>query len=143
MSEQNLSQKIDCYCIMLRRASGAVTELYDKALLPVGINVKQYSTLSNLGELGCASTSELAERVELDRSTLVRNLKPLISGGLIRDEAAAGSRSHKFSLTDEGKKVVAEARPIWEETQERLCRAIGIRNIDSLMKNLIDLQNIK
>ena len=70
--------KSQCYCMNLRRAANAVTDYYDAVLKDLGVSVSQFSLLLNLARMETANTSELAERVKLDRSTLVRNLKPLL-----------------------------------------------------------------
>lgn len=66
-----------CLCINLRRAARGVSRYYDGALDGFGINVAQYSLLSNLARLDQPSISSLAEAMGLDRSTLGRNLRVL------------------------------------------------------------------
>ena len=79
------SLKSQCHCITMRRASNAITEYYDEALKEVGLTTSQYSLLKNLERMEVASTSEWAAYVHLDRSTLARNLNPLLEKELIVD----------------------------------------------------------
>ena len=67
----------NCYCINLRNASGIIAKIYDEHLAPYGITVRQYSMMKNLERLGEASVTELAEYIELERTSVVRMLRPL------------------------------------------------------------------
>ena len=57
-----------CYCINLRNAAAAVSDIYDSYLKPFGLTVRQYSLLTCLGQIGEASTTYLADYVSLDRT---------------------------------------------------------------------------
>ena len=79
--------KSQCYCITLNRAGNALMDFYDDVLSEAGITTKQYSLLIRLNRLGQANVVELAEYVNLERSTVTRNLKTLISNGWVYDRA--------------------------------------------------------
>lgn len=134
--------KSKCHCITMRRATNAITEFYDKALEKVGITTSQYSLLVNLGRLTEASTSDLAEYVNLERSTLVRNLKPLIEKGYIVDLAKDGARNHRYTLSEEGHKLLQKGMPIWEQAQAEIKAYLGEENIDLFMSLLHKLQEL-
>lgn len=141
MKYKNIN-KSKCHCITLRRATSAITDYYDKALLKTGISTSQFSLLINLSRLGEASTSELAEYVNLERSTLVRNLKPLTEKGFIADLARKGARNHKYTLSDEGQRIVQKCLPIWEQAQKDIEAYLGEENVDFFMKLLYRLQEL-
>ncbi|MBQ9091662.1 MAG: MarR family transcriptional regulator, partial [Anaerotignum sp.] len=101
MKYKNIN-KSQCHCITIRRATNAMTDYYDAALRELNLTTSQYSLLKNLYRLETASTSELAEHVNLDRSTLVRNLKPLLERELIVDLAQEKARNHKFMVSAKG-----------------------------------------
>ena len=83
-------RKSDCYCITLRRAAQAISDLYDAHMAVIGITVNQYSLLSKLGHYPNCSVSELAEYARLERTTVVRALKPLTAKGWIKDLSDEG-----------------------------------------------------
>ncbi len=66
-----------CICNNLRRAARLVTNYYDKLLEPAGLRVSQATVLVVLYLAGVQTINEMAEQLELDRTTLTRNLKPL------------------------------------------------------------------
>ena len=70
-----------CTCFKLRRLTRRVTAVYDRALAAAGIRVTQYSVLGHVRRLKGASISELADALDMDRTTLTRNLKPLLDSG--------------------------------------------------------------
>ena len=79
--------KSKCYCITLCRAANAITAYYDEGLQSTGMTTKQFSLLLHLSRLEEASTGELADYVNLERSTVTRNLKILVEQGWVYDQA--------------------------------------------------------
>ena len=114
-----------CYCVNLRRAANAVSGLYNDFLAPVGLSVNQFSLLKNMGRLGRASVSDLAAFVGLERTTLVRTLKPLIERALIADLSEQGQRSKALELTEQGRMAVEHGAPLWQKAQDEVERRIG------------------
>ena len=131
-----------CYCIPLRRASGHITDFYDRILQPSGITIPQYSILSHLANLEVASTSALAQDMNLDRSTLVRNMKLLIDRGLVTDLAASGTRDHKFTLSKDGLDTLDAAEKLWVDAQEKIEDFLGAENAETLLTLLSKLNTI-
>ena len=86
-----------------------------------GVKLTQYSLLTQLSEVPQALTA-LADRMELDRTTLTRNLQPLIDQGAIGEAAGKDARQRLFFLTKEGVKLRAEARKQWRLAQVALER---------------------
>src|SRR5919197_3967964 len=73
----------ECACRRLRGAARTVTRLYDEALRPTGLRTTQF-TLMVAAELhGEAQISQLADTLNLERTTLTRELKVLEDRGLI------------------------------------------------------------
>ena len=128
-----------CHCIQLRRAASRVTERYDMALAPAGLTVGQYSLLAHLERLEPVSVSRLAEELELERTTLVRTLKPVLARQLVADAAEPGRRSRALTLTGEGRTLLEQARPHWRAAQEDVERRMGeggIAALEALLERL-------
>lgn len=134
--------KTRCHCIALRRASGAVTEYYDRAMAQAGLSVSQYSILVNLFRMEEATTSELAKKLGLDRTTLTRNLKPLIKNGLVTDMANPGTRNRRLQVSSAGESILEKARCAWEAAQKGVESALGPENTALLMELLCRLQEL-
>ena len=106
-----------CHCIGLRRAANAVSQYSDRCLEGSGLTVNQYSILCNIDSISPCSVTELAARTRLERTTLVRNLKPLLAADWVRDAAAPGNRRNRLSLTPSGRERMLAAREAWERAQ--------------------------
>ncbi len=114
-----------CTCSMLRRTARRVTRLYDTALRPVGLCLSQYVVLANVAREGGLSISELAERLGMDRTTLTRNLRPLVRSGWVLIATGSDRRQRSVGLTQAGRRLYAVAHPLWEATEQRLRSTLG------------------
>ncbi len=66
---------LPCMCASFRRASRALTQLYDEALRPVGLRATQFTILQALSLTGEVSQGELAQILAMDSTTLTRTLR--------------------------------------------------------------------
>jgi len=114
-----------CLGMALRKASRAVTQRYDEALAHTGLRSTQFSVLVGLAHAPEVPLSRLAEALVMDRTTLTRNLAPLIRDGLVEERAAADGRVRLFALTRKGKKTFERALPAWEAAQSYMVRALA------------------
>src|SRR5271170_6604280 len=98
----DISACAGCLCNATRKASRAVTSVYDRSLASHGIRISQFTILANLELRGDTPLGELARFLELDRTTLTRNLEPLEEKKWVRSRAAAkDSRSRILGVTEE------------------------------------------
>jgi DNA-binding MarR family transcriptional regulator len=116
-----------CCCFHLRRATRAVTQLYDEALRPAGIRATQLALLSLLRERSPVNIVELSEMLGVDRTTLTRNLGPLERDGLLDIAPGADRRTREVSITAAGRERVVVAAPLWRAAQDTLQERLGDR----------------
>jgi DNA-binding MarR family transcriptional regulator len=116
---------VDCTCGRLRKASRVASRLYDRHLAQVGLNIGQYGILKAISRLESASISELAEERDMERTTLTRNLSPLVRCGYVAVGAGVDRRSKSVTLSKAGKNALAEARPLWQKAQDEIDTALG------------------
>jgi DNA-binding MarR family transcriptional regulator len=128
-----------CYCVSLRRATQTVTQLYDTVLAPSGLKLTQYSLLCAIAQHGPASITTLATAVDLDRSTLGRNLQVLERAGLASFVAGVDLRERLVQLTDQGKMARAAAAPLWKQAQARVREVLGNEQLEALTTSLAQL----
>lgn len=112
-----------CTCFLLRRAARQVSQVYDHALAGAGLGVNQYSLLRHARTP--LSLGELAARLGMDRTTLNRNLQPLLRDGLIEDARGEDPRQRVLRITDAGRERLARARPLWRKAQQRIDALLG------------------
>jgi DNA-binding MarR family transcriptional regulator len=125
-----------CACGGLRRATRALTQLYDDLMIPSGLRVTQFSLLRMLARVGTARISDLADRLLLDRTALSRTLEPLLKRGLVSIVPGRDARTREVSLTGAGKRAIRAARPHWERAQRRVASALGPGRLATLLDTL-------
>ena len=138
----DLKKTSPCHCINIRRVAGHITDYYSRAIEPCGLTVNQFSVLWSLDFLGRSNTTTLAEQVGLERSTLARNLKPLLSRGFIEDTAPAGRRDRMFRVTPKGKMALEIGIPLWQAAQKEINALIGPDKLTDFKAVLMRLQDI-
>jgi len=109
----------------LRKATRLVTQAYDVAMQSTGIKSTQFTLIATVNALGSPAITKLAEVMVMDRTTLSRNLKPLINKGLVIVGSEQDQRIRKISLTPEGKTLVSEAMPQWQQIQDTIVSRMG------------------
>ena len=130
----------ECYCTNLRRSANAVSDFYDNALRDTGLTIAQYYLLINLSRLESANITHWAQRVGLDRSTMVRNIKLLESHNLIEKAEGHGKT---FTLSAIGEKTLEAAVPVWNEAQKKLELFLGKEDSEAILRIGSKLQNLK
>lgn len=115
-----------CYCNALRRATRTVTSVYDQALSPAALTLPQFAVLRQIKRAGSVSVTRLAEVAGLERTTMGRNLQPLLSRELIsllRSETDA--RERLVTLTPAGEQAIERALPLWRKAQQEIESRLG------------------
>ena len=110
---------------MLRKASRKVTSLYDDALAPLGINIAQFSLLRNIQRAEPISLTELGHRMELDRSTVSRNVKVLEKMTLVAMQSGQDQRESVVALSDAGRQILRDGAPLWDGVQVAIEDKLG------------------
>ena len=126
----------NCTCLNLRKAARAVTQAYDQALKSSGLRATQFSLLSALENRGSLGMTALAKTLVTDRTTLTRNLKPLIAGGLLEVVAGADRRERPIALTAKGRRALAWAAPLWRKAQAHMTDGLGHERWTGLLRDL-------
>ncbi|MDJ0946665.1 MAG: MarR family winged helix-turn-helix transcriptional regulator [Kiloniellales bacterium] len=125
-----------CANFNLRRASRALGQVYDAALRPVGLKGTQFSLLTALALLGRVPLSELARELGMDRTSLTRNLRPLLREGYVREDRGEDRRQRLLALTEAGRRTYREALPLWQAVQDRIEDRLGSERLERLLSDL-------
>jgi DNA-binding MarR family transcriptional regulator len=128
-----------CTCSRLRRLTRRVTAVYDHALAGVGMRVTQFSLLAHLRGLEGVPMTELAERLDMDRTTLTRNLGPLANAGwVVVEPSPDDARRRLVRITPEGVAQWRAARSHWRRAQDEVRATFGDATLASLHRLLDD-----
>ena len=117
----------DCACAGARRASRELTRAFDDALRETGVRVTQFNLLATLILAGPTAATRLAALLRLERTTLTRNLRPLLRDGLVRFDGDRDRRVRKIAITAKGEETARAAFPFWKRAQDAAqARAAGL-----------------
>jgi DNA-binding MarR family transcriptional regulator len=114
-----------CACRNLRRTARAVTQLYDETLRPSGLRITQFTLLVAVALSEPVPITRLADALDLDRTTLARDLKPLTERGLLEITAGEDKRTRMVRLTVQGREAIARTYPLWQQAQAHIVQGSG------------------
>ncbi len=120
----------------IRRTDRVITQFYDEILAPSGLSAPQFGLLAILAQVAPITIHRLAEHMEMDRTTLTRNLKLLIKQNLVGSEEGEDRRMRRMLLTQEGEQALRRAWPLWQEAQARIECGLGRQRFDALLTEL-------
>ncbi len=135
------TSSLPCLCTSLRKASRAVTRVYDDRLAGSGLTTTQFAVLRHLARHGDLPLSRLAELLVMDRTSLYRMLTPIERHGWIAIEQAQG-RTKTASLTEAGRAKMTEATAAWEACQAEIVGTMGAEQWQALegqLRALVDV----
>ncbi len=134
--ERLAEHRSTCVCYNLRKATRAITQLYDERMRPTGLRATQLSILGATLALGPVTVTRLAEATVTDRTTVTRNLKPLEKQRLIRIKPGRDRREREIALTDRGRQALARAYPLWKVVQAQVAKNLGRDRMERLLSDL-------
>src|SRR5262247_615100 len=123
--ELDLSAMENCVCFNLRWVTRAVTQFFDAELRRHGIRPTQTPILAALTAKPAWSMEALSGWLGMERTTLVRNLRPLERDGLVEIAGAGRGGRVRVSISAKGIKELEQARPAWRAAQQAVIRTLG------------------
>jgi len=139
MSDRTTDSPIDkiarnCIAVRLRLLNRVVTNLYDDALRPLGLRVSQLNILVVTGKVGLARPAQVCEILQLDASTLSRNVERMRAKGWLEVVPGEDAREQPFRLTPQGRRLLERAVPAWEKAQRQTGELLGDEGVTLLTK---------
>jgi DNA-binding MarR family transcriptional regulator len=119
------SAPVGCTAFKLRQLSRRVSQHFDRVVGACGLKTTQYSLLSHIVRLGPIRPGELASEMDMDASTLTRNLQPLVAQGWVVVGPGDDGRSRFVTVTEAGRDKRAEAQRDWKRAQLALNDRLG------------------
>ena len=124
MTEGNLSTQFQaarivdtCVAYRTRRLSRMMTRLYNDRLDSAGINVAEMNLLAAIAASGRVQPTDLVDAMEIEKSTMSRNLRRLELRGLVSSKPYPEGRGVLVTLTDSGEATLMDAIPLWRDAQ--------------------------
>ena len=133
-----------CNCFAIRQAARFVSQLYERHYARAGITAAQFSLLVYIAEAGKAGMADIAEAMVMDRTTLVRALKPMERDGYVVSEPEGkGSRKLLLALSSKGQQKLSEGAECWHAAQAEYVALVGAERADGLRQMLLAIPSGK
>ena len=116
---------LSCIALRLRLLNRVVTNQYDEALRSLDLKISQLNLLVVTAKLGQAQPAKVCQILQLDTSTLSRNVERMRAKGWLETVPGEDARTQPFCLTPQGKKLLARAGPAWERAQRKATKILG------------------
>src|SRR5271155_5170493 len=102
------TKSIEGICLggCVRKLNRMVTSIYDGALADAGLKTSQFSVLVSVANRKQARPAELTKQLELDESTVSRNVERMCARGWLRLVQDGDRRSHLIEVTDKGRALI-------------------------------------
>ena len=132
----DMSAQENCVCFNLRWVTRAVTQFYDAEMRRHGIRPTQGAILASLNSKHSWNMAELSDWLGMDRTTLVRNLRPLQRDGFVK--AIGGGRGNRVELTItvKGRKQIEKLAPAWKSAQRAAVKTLGQKRWSTILSDL-------
>src|SRR4051794_24473769 len=135
-NELDMSALENCVCFNLRWVTRAVTQFYDAETRRHGIRPTQGSILASLNAQESWNMAELSDWLGMDRTTLVRNLRPLQRDGLVQSVGGGRGNRVELAITAKGRKQIEKLAPAWKSAQSAVVKTLGEKRWSSILSDL-------
>jgi len=140
MTSKQTTSQIDtmaqeCIAVRIRLLNRVVSNIYDDALRPLGIKVSQMNILVAAAKLGTARPAVVCDLLQLDVSTLSRNVERMVASGWLEVVPDDDGRAQPFEVSTKGKRLIEQAFPAWQKAQQKATELLGQKGVDLLRES--------
>jgi DNA-binding MarR family transcriptional regulator len=129
----------ECPGFQARATARAVTRYYNACFKPLGLTAEQFSLLVGIGAVEGTTLVDLANSAGVDPTTLSRNLQNLEVRRLVHSKGGRGRLGKQVGLTTSGRKLIADALPLWNLAKAELSSRLGKEKLRSAGKLMAEL----
>ncbi|HEX4122072.1 MAG TPA: MarR family winged helix-turn-helix transcriptional regulator [Verrucomicrobiae bacterium] len=126
----------NCTCFNVRRAARVITQFFDAEVRRHGIRPTQTPILRALKARNGWTMAELSEWLGMERTTLLRNLRPLQRDGLLRAKGGGRGGHVELEITEKGREALARTLPAWRSAQDKVVATLGKERWSSIITDL-------
>jgi DNA-binding MarR family transcriptional regulator len=134
--ELDMSAVENCVCFNLRRVARAVTKFYDAEMRRHGIRPTQGSILASLMAKDAWNMAELSDWLGMERTTLVRNLRPLQRDGFVKSVGGGRGNRVELTITTKGRNLIEKLAPAWKAAQSGVVKTLGENRWSAILSDL-------
>ena len=124
----------ECVGNQLRMLNRVVTGIYEDELRPLKLKVSQMIILVLTAKQGQVRSVELSRALQMDASTVSRNVERMRARGWLEQVPGGDERSRPLRLTASGKKTLRDATLAWERAQATAVGLVGSEGVAFLRR---------
>jgi DNA-binding MarR family transcriptional regulator len=136
MTAESKRVERECVGFRVRKLNRMITAIYDGALASAGLKTSQFSVLVAVANREKTRPAELTKLLQMDESTLSRNVERMCARGWLRLERNEDRRSHLIEVTDKGQALIRKCLPAWQRAQEEVSQRLGADSVAALRSAL-------
>jgi DNA-binding MarR family transcriptional regulator len=119
-----------CAGMSVRLAARRITRFLESRMQETDLSLAQFGLMTHIAAAGNDTIGALAERSDLDQSTLSRSLRSLERAGLVEIAIVEKDlRRRAVWLTEKGARRLEAAIPAWRRAHEALSELIEPRDV--------------
>ena len=122
----------ECIAVRIRLLNRTVTHIFDEALRPLGVKVSQLNVLMVVAKHAPISAGEVARRLNMEKSTLSRNVERMRTHGWLKESVGDPGRKQVLGLAAPGRKLIEKSLPFWKQAQAQTEAVLGPRGVQSI-----------
>jgi DNA-binding MarR family transcriptional regulator len=118
----------------VRLLNRTITGIYDDALRPLGLTSGQLNILVFIARRGPVAPGEVARRLNMEKSTVSRNIERMRKNGWLLVTTADPGRGQNLLLARQGKALLEKSLPAWDGAQARAREVLGRQGAESIRR---------
>jgi DNA-binding MarR family transcriptional regulator len=124
----------ECIAYRVRLLNRVITNIYDRAMKPLGLKVNQANILTMLSLADHASSADITRVLLMDKSTVSRTVNRMRKNGWISVVGHGDGPSQVISVTPQGRKLMAAAHAQWKKAQKQAAALLGEEGVAAVRR---------
>jgi len=124
------------HLLNVRRVARVITQFFEAEAGRQGLRPTQTPILRALQAKDGWTMAELSEWLAMERTTLVRNLRPLQRDGLVRARGGGRGIHVELFITEKGRAALARRFPAWRSAQNKVVATLGKGRWSQILRDL-------
>ncbi len=134
--QRDMASVQNCTCFNVRRTARVITQFFDAEVRRHGMRPTQTPILGALQAKGGWGMAEMSDWLGMERTTLLRNLRPLQRDGLVQAKGGGRGGHVELEITANGRKALAESLPAWRSAQDKVVATLGKERWSAIIDDL-------
>jgi DNA-binding MarR family transcriptional regulator len=124
----------NCLALRVRIVARSVSAIFEQAMASHDVTIAQVNMLTALSKAGPCAPGKIGDVLQLERSTVSRNIELLIKKGLVEAVSSDAKGIREVALSVAGHEKIEAVLPDWRAAQKQAGALLGPVGVDSIHK---------